>query len=319
MKGIFQNKWSVIGIAIFCSVLWGSAFPVLKISYEELQMDSGNPVAQMVFAGIRFLIAGLIILICLLLINRKYVLVKRTQIHILILVGLFQTSIQYYFFYNSLGKIPGMQGAILSSSATFLTVILAHFFYKNDRMDRRKAIGIIAGIAGIVVVNWGQSFQFSFQLTGEGYMILSGLTSAIATIIVKSLASDIHPFTLTGWQLTIGALILLIIGLPQYSENMITFTPTGWGLLLYASIVSAVAFALWYSILKYNKAGEISIYKFITPVSGAFLSALLIPGESLNKYILISLVLVAVGIVAINYHVPERMKREKRKSSLYGR
>ena len=167
MKSIFQNKWAVIGIAIFCSVLWGSAFPVLKISYREMQMDPGNPIAQMVFAGIRFLLAGLIILVFLLFTNRKHVFVKRSQVPVLILLGLFQTAIEYYFFYNGLGKVSGMEGAILSSTGTFLTVILAHFFYKNDRIDTKKAIGILAGLAGIVVVNWGQAFQFNFQWTGK--------------------------------------------------------------------------------------------------------------------------------------------------------
>lgn len=63
LKGIFQHKWSVIGIAVFCSILWGSAFPVLKISYEELQMAPGDIAAKIVFAGGRFLLAGLIVLL----------------------------------------------------------------------------------------------------------------------------------------------------------------------------------------------------------------------------------------------------------------
>ena len=195
-----------------------------------------------------------------------------------------------------------MQGAILSSSGTFLTVLLAHFYYKNDQMDGKKAIGLIAGFAGIILVNWGQEISFSFQWTGEGFMIMSGLTSAVATIMAKELARDIHPFTLTGWQLSIGALLLLLIGLPQYQDHMITFTPFGLALLLYAALLSAVAFALWYSILKYNKAGEISIYKFLTPVSGAVLSAMFIPGESFNLYIIFALTLVAAGIFVVNYH-----------------
>lgn len=306
MKSIFQNKWAVIGIAIFCSVLWGSAFPVLKISYEELQMATGNPIAQTVFAGIRFLLAGLIILVFLLFTNRKHVFVKRSQIPVLILLGLIQTAVQYYFFYIGLGKVSGMQGAILSSSGTFLTVIFAHFFYKNDKINSKKAIGILAGLAGLIVVNWGQAFHFNFQWTGEGFMILSGLASAIATIMAKELAEDIHPFTLTGWQLTIGSLLLLFIGLPKYSDNMMTFTPIGLGLLIYAALLSSVAFGLWYSILKYNKAGEISIYSFLTPVSGAILSAMFVPGERLNMYIYAALVMVAVGIVSINYKGRER-------------
>ena len=207
-------------------------------------MPEDSPVAQMVFAGIRFLIAGIIILIFLFLTNRNHLFVKRKQIPVLILLGFLQTAVTYFFFYNGLAKVSGMQGSILSSSETFLTVFLAHFFYKNDRLDWKKMIGILAGLAGIMMANWGQAFQFTFQWTGEGYMIISGLFGAFATILAKKLAIDIHPFTLTGWQLTIGSLLLLLLGLPQYSDNMITFTPFGWGLLIYAALISAVSFAL---------------------------------------------------------------------------
>lgn len=302
MKRVFQNKWSVIGIAILCSILWGSAFPVLKIGYEELQMAPDDPIAKIVFAGMRFLLAGLMIIIPMFLINRKALFVERKQISVLIWLGIIQTALQYYFFYNGLGNVSGMQGAILSSSGAFFAVLLAHFFYKNDRMNGKKSIGIMAGFAGIIVANWGQDFQLAFSLTGEGYMILSGVTSAVATIMAKELAKGIHPFALTGWQLSIGAVLMLLVGVPQLGENAIVFTPFGWGLLIYSAFLSAVAFALWYSILKYNKAGEISIYKFMTPVSGALLSALFIPGESLNMFIVAAIALVAVGIIAINYH-----------------
>ncbi|WP_147534704.1 DMT family transporter [Bacillus marasmi] len=301
MTNIFQNKWAVIVLAIICCLLWGSAFPVLKISYGELQMTSGDVSAQIVFAGMRFLLAGLILIVFLFITNRKVLLVKRSSIMILLLFGVIQTAVQYFFFYNGLSKVSGMQGAILTSSGTFLAVILAHFFYKNDRLNGKKWIGILAGIAGIVVANWGQDFQFSFHWTGEGYMILAALTSAITTIMGKELATDIHPVALTGWQLTIGSLVLLLIGLPQLQANSITFTPFGWGLLVYAALISSVAFALWFSILKYNKAGEMSIYNFLTPVFGTMLSALFIPGESMNVFIVLAIALVAIGIMAINY------------------
>ncbi|WP_067730191.1 DMT family transporter [Oceanobacillus damuensis] len=301
MNNLFQNKWSVIAIAIFCSILWGSAFPVLKISYEELQMAPDDTIAKIVFAGWRFLLAGLIVLVGLLLTSPRHLLVTRRQIKVLIILGIFQTSLQYFFFYNGLAKVSGMQGAILSSSGTFFTVLIAHYFYTNDRMNWNKTIGLIAGFTGIIVANWGQEFQLSFQLTGEGYMILAALTGAIGTIMAKEFAIGIHPFALTGWQLTIGATILLVIGLPQISENAIIFNPLGTGLLIYSALLSAIAFALWYSLLKYNKAGEISMYKFVVPVAGTVLSAMFILGEELNMFIVGSIALVAVGIVAINY------------------
>ena len=291
MKKYLTKKWSVITIAIFCSILWGSAFPVLKVSYEELQMVPEDTIAKVVFAGMRFLLAGLILLVGLLFINRKALFVSRKQIPILIVFGLTQTALQYFFFYNGLANTTGMKGAILASSGTFFTVMLAHYFYVNDRMNWQKTIGLVAGFSGIIVANWGAGFQASFQITGEGYMILAALTGAVGTIMAKEMAVGIHPFALTGWQLTIGSVLMLVIGLPQLQENSMTFTPLGWGLFIYSALLSAVAFALWYSILKYNKAGEISIYKFATPVSGAILSAMFIPGEKLTLLVIAALVL----------------------------
>ncbi len=290
-----------IAIAIFCSVLWGSAFPVLKISYSELQMAPDDVIAKMVFAGIRFLLAGIMVLVWLAFMDAKRIKVTKRQLLVLVLLGVIQTALQYYFFYNGLAVVSGMKGSILSSSGVFFTVLLAHFYYKNDRMNWRKLIGITAGFLGIVLANWGESFQLTFEWTGEGYMIMAGVTSAIATIMAKELASGIHPFAITGWQLSLGAIVLLGIGFPQLQADAIQFTPLGTGLLLYSAFLSAAAFALWYSLLKYHPASKITMYKFIVPVSGVLLSTIFIPGEKLNVMIIGAIVMVAIGIVIVNY------------------
>ncbi|WP_347836064.1 DMT family transporter [Gracilibacillus sp. JCM 18860] len=305
MKKFLIKPWSAIMIAIFCSILWGgSAFPVLKVSYVELQMAPNDVMAKMVFAGIRFLIAGIIVLVLLAFMDIRKLKITKRQLLVLTLLGIIQTALQYYFFYNGLAIVSGMQGAILSSSGIFFTVLLAHFYYNNDRLDRKKWLGIIAGFIGIVLANWGQSFALSFQWNGEGYMILAGLTSAIATIMAKELATGIHPFAITGWQLTIGAILLLLVGYPQLQEGAIVFTPPlGWGgLLLYSALLSAISFGLWYSLLKYQAAGKISMYKFIVPVAGVLLSAMFIDGgEALNVMIFGAIVMVASGIIVVNY------------------
>ena len=314
MKKYLTTKWSVICIAIFCSILWGSAFPVLKVSYEELQMVPEDTIAKVVFAGMRFLLAGVILLVGLFFINRKALVISRKQIPVLIVFGVTQTALQYFFFYNGLANTTGMKGAILDASGTFFTVMLAHYFYVNDKMNWQKTVGLILGFTGIVVANWGTGFQMSFKFTGEGYMILAALTGAVGTIMAKEMAIGIHPFALTGWQLTIGSVLLLVIGLPQLQENAMSFTPLGWWLFIYSAFLSATAFALWYSILKYNKAGEISIYRFVTPVSGAILSALFIPGEKLTLLVIGALALVAVGFIAINYKPKIQSEEQSAKS-----
>ena len=311
MQDYLKNKRVVIVVAIFCSILWGSAFPVLKVSYTEMQMAADDTIAKIVLAGYRFLLAGAILLVGLFFANRKALRLTRRQTFFIVIFGFIQTAVQYFFFYNGLANTSGIQGAILAASGTFFTVILAHFFYRNDRINRAKVFGLVAGFAGIIIANWGQEFSFSFHFTGEGFMILAALTGAIGTIMAKEMALGIHPFALTGWQLTIGSIMMLAFGMPQITQDAIVFTPLGWGLLLYSALLSAVAFALWYSILKYNKAGEISIYKFITPVSGVILSAMFIPGEALDMFIYFAIGLVALGIIAINYQPANKNAKKK--------
>lgn len=298
---LLTNKYWVLIIALFCAVLWGSAFPVLKISYVELGIVPNDRSAIIVLAGIRFFLASLLIFILIVAGIRQSPKVSRKVLPQLFLLGLLQISLQYFFFYNGLAHTSGMKGAILSSAGIFFVVIIAHFVYTDDRLGWRKMIGLITGFAGIVLINSGQHFTFDFTWQGEGFMILSGLVSAIGTILAKRISKEVHPFVLTAWQMLLGSLLLIAVGLPGLKPHAMVFTNKALILLLYSAFLSATAFSLWYAILKYNKAGEISVYKFMTPVSGAMLSALFIPGEHLTLNMFMALALVALGVIVVNY------------------
>jgi len=295
------NKYWVVLIALFCAVLWGSAFPVLKVSYVELGIAPDDRSAIIVLAGMRFFLASLIIFTGLIVGIRQSPKVKMAMLPQLFLLGLLQISLQYYFFYNGLAHTSGMKGAILSSVGIFFVVVFAHFIYADDRLGWRKIIGLIAGFAGIVLINAGQHFTFDFSWQGEGFMILSGFVSALGTILAKKISKVIHPFVLTAWQMLIGSVLLIAVGLPGLKPHAMVFTNKALLLLIYSGFLSATAFSLWYAILKYNKAGEISVYKFMTPVSGAMLSALFIPGEHFTLNMFMALALVTLGVIIVNY------------------
>jgi drug/metabolite transporter (DMT)-like permease len=184
-------------------------------------------------------------------------------------------------------------------------VLLAHFIYQNDKLNWKKIFGLVTGFAGIILVNWGQAISLDFSFYGEGFLIMAGLTSAVATILAKRLTQDINAFLLTGWQMVIGAFFLFLAGFLAKGSVVLNFTPLAGGLLIYSVFLSAAAFSLWYAILKFNKAGEIAVYRFMIPVSGAILSSIFVPGEDLNKMVIQALILVALGIFAVN-HSPDQ-------------
>lgn len=300
---LWTNKYFVAVMAVIACILWGSAFPVLKITYQELQIGTGDVSARMLIAGARFLLAGLILIVVQKFVFRKSVSIPSKGFMPLLLLGLAQTGLQYFFFYNGVANSTGIKSAILNSVGNFFVVLFAHFIYPDDKLNTGKVFGLITGFAGIILVNWqtgasGMSWDFSFK--GEGFLILAGLASVLGTFQAKKLTASIDPVTTNAYQLILGSCLLLVLGLPALADQSLQPTPLFWVLFVYSALLSAIAFSIWYNLLKYNKAGEVTIYRFVIPVSGAILSGLLLPNEALTPSTVLALLLVALGIGAVN-------------------
>jgi len=300
-KRIFTNKVSAGLIASFCAILWGSAFPALKISYEAMNILPEATFDKIYFAGIRFFIASLLLFILSKILLNESLLIKKKNIKFILGLGLLQTAIMYFFFYNGLSYTSGIKSSILISSNNFFVVILAHFIYHDDRINSNKILGLTTGFLGIVLVNLGSlPLDLTFTFKGEGFLILSALSGAFGNILAKKLTKDIHPFKITAWQMLFGSSTLLVIGKIGMKGSHLSFNPLSIGLLIYTSFLSAIAFALWFMLLKYNKAGEITLYRFLIPISGSILSIIFLPEEHFSLNILLGLILVSGGIILIN-------------------
>jgi drug/metabolite transporter (DMT)-like permease len=291
--------------------LWGSAFPVLKVTYAELQIAPDDISARMLIAGARFLLAGLMVFAAQRFLMGEGVGVPRDRLPSLFLLGLAQTGLQYFFFYNGVAVVSGIKSAILNAVGNFFVVLLAHFIYTNDRLNWGKVVGLIAGFAGIATANWvpGTALTWDFRLRGEGFMVLAGLTSAFGTFYAKRLGRSLNPIAVNAYQLSLGSLLLLLLGGPALAEGTLRPSPLFWVLFIYSAFLSAAAFSIWYILLKHNKAGEITIYRFVIPISGAVLSVLVLPEEQFTSSILAALLLVTAGIIAVNYWQRSGSKR----------
>lgn len=303
-KTLWTNSYFVALMAIIACILWGSAFPVLKVTYNELNLATDDVLSRLLLAGGRFLLASIMLFLFIGLGLKEDIRIKKSWLAPVFVLGVAQTGLQYFFFYNGLAYTGGIKGAILNSIGNFLVVIIAHFIYKNDRLNFGKIIGLITGFAGIILVNWtpgARGFNFEFVFKGEGFLILSGLASVFGTFRAKKLSRDINPLIMNAYQLLFGSLLLLIAGMPGVFQRSLNTTIVFWMLFVYSAFLSAAAFSIWYTLLKFNKAGEVTLYRFIIPVSGAILSAIFIPGEKLTSSVIVALILVAVGILAVNY------------------
>ena len=295
----FTRRKIVVFLALLTCFLWGSAFPGIKYGYSLLGIASGQIPAQILFAGYRFTLAGALVLALAALIGHNIFADAARHLGRLTVMGLGMTTLQYIFFYVGIDHTTGVKAAILTVSP-FFSVVLAHFLYTGDRLNSRTACGCLLGFSGIFVVGrGGAALEWGFQITGEGFLILSSFFMAAAGIYGKNLSRAVNPITMTGWQLFIGGLVLILAGLGA-GGRIDGFTPMGIALLGYLALLSAAAFALYSILLKYNPVSRITVFNFSIPLFGASLSALFLGERLLGWKNLAALLLVSAGIWLVN-------------------
>lgn len=286
----------VILLAGFCCLLWGSAYPAIKNGYALFAIAQDDIASKMVFAGYRFVCAGLLLLILAALTQRKLFNLTWMQLRQIGLLGLTQTSLQYVFFYIGLAYTTGVKGSIMNATGTFFSVLLAHFIYKNDRLSINKIVGCIVGFAGVMVVNFSQDLlDFHFTLAGEGCVTMAAFILSAASIYGKKVSQDMDSLIMTGYQLAFGGWVLVLGGY-MAGGTLTGFTVVSAALLFYLALMSSVAFALWSLLLKYNRVGMVTIFNFLVPIFGAILSAVFLGENILEWKNVIALALVCLGI-----------------------
>lgn len=297
----FTKNYVVCVCAIFCCLLWGSAFPCVKIGYELFHIDRASVPSLMLFAGTRFSLAGVLVIIFGCITKRKFIYPKKRNIWRVLLLSLFQTAMQYTFFYIGLANTAGVKASVLNGLGVFFTIIAACFIYRTEKFNFVKLIGCILGFGGVILINLGGDFSFNFTLLGEGFVIFSGLSAAMAAGLVKIFSKHEDTTVLCGYQFLIGGLVLVAAGL-IFGGRIPHFDVGAAFMLLYLAFLSACAFTLQGFLLKYNPVSKVAVFKSTNPLFGAVFSAVIL-GESsqlLSVYTLIALVLVCAGIFVIN-------------------
>ena len=287
-------------LAGLCCLLWGSAYPAIKGGYALFAIGADDVPSKMVFAGDRFAIAGGLLLLMARLTQRSISGLSATQWRQITTLGLTQTSLQYIFFYVGLAYTTGVKGSIMNATGTFFSVLLAHFIYHNDRLSLTKVIGCLVGFAGVMVVNFNRDLlDFDFSLLGEGFVVLAAFILSAASIYGKKVSQSMDSVVLTGYQLGIGG-VALMLGGTLTGGTLAGFTLASSALLLYLAVLSSVAFALWTILLKYNRVGTVTIFNFLIPIFGAILSAMFLGETILEWKNLLALALVCFGIWLVN-------------------
>ncbi|MBN1415126.1 MAG: DMT family transporter [Bacteroidales bacterium] len=279
-------------------LLWSTAFFTVKIGLQYT-----NPLH---FAGIRFMLSGLLLMIFFLNF-RKYA--GQVVIHwkFILKVAVLQTGILYFLFYKGIDMVPANIAAVISGAGPLFVSLLAHFFLRNERLSLLKGISITLGIIGIILIS---ADRFSLKLKearefwGIMILVLANISSSMGNIVVAgSKKRDVNPVVLNSVQLFIGGLMLYLLSL--FMEGPVS-GPRPF--LYYASLfwlvcISAVAYTIWFGLIRRSgvKVSELNVWKFMIPVFGAIFSWILLPDEYPETIVVMGMIIITLALLLL-YH-----------------
>ena len=301
-RHFLETKAGLFTAAITACLLWGSAAPCIKLGYQLFQIPADDAMSQLLFAGCRFMLAGFLTVLLGSVMEQRVLMPRKGSFGMLLALALTQTIFQYFFFYLGLSKAPGYKGSVFSPSSAFFAVLFSTLVFRQEKLTARKLIGCLIGFSGVLVINLpaGESGG-GFRLTGEGFLLMAAVSAAVSTVLIRRFSARENPVTLSGYQFLIGGSVLALVGISA-GGRLQPAAPSAWLLLVYLGLLSAVAYSLWSLLLKHHPVSRVTIFTFVNPVFGVFLSALILgEGSQLNlPRCILALLLVSLGIRIVN-------------------
>ena len=300
-RPLLTRTWCVALLAMVSCGLWGSAIPCIKIGYELLGIASADVPSELLFAGLRFMLAGIIAIAAASVAKRRFICVKPSSAGMVVRLSLAQTIVQYAFFYIGVSHASGVKGTIDNASSTFLTILVATLVFRQERLTGRKLAGCLIGFAGVILVNLTGDLGGAMSVTGEGFILIASLSYAVSSSLIRMYSQHENPVALSGYQFLLGGTVLAVAGF-ALGGRFAQVTPAGLGMLFYLACVSGVAYSLWSILLKHNPTSRVAIFGFMNPIFGVVLSSVLLSEAGALPWLqtLVALALITAGIIIVN-------------------
>jgi drug/metabolite transporter (DMT)-like permease len=287
------SKGNTIFWAIIACLLWSTAYASIKIG---LQYDT-----PFHFAGIRFIISGLIILPFTIK-PAIYIRMIRDHWKVVAWVTTLQIVINYSLFYQGLNLVPGALGAVVYGLQPLIIAVVAAILNKDDKLTRKKIVTIIFGISGVIFISVGrQAFKLGtgLELLGIAMILVGNIATAGSNVVISLKSKDLNPFVLSSASLFSGGVILYLISIPLEGSHKGPLPGEYWVTLLWLSFMAASAFSIWFKLLQRPgvKVSELNLWKFITPCTGAVLSWLLIPDEHPEWLTISGMIIITASLI----------------------
>jgi drug/metabolite transporter (DMT)-like permease len=281
-------------------LLWAICFPLITIGIEY------SP--HLTFAALRALLSGSVLLAMAFFLKRKLPSNAKDWLTLTV-VGFGATTLAFFGMFHAAEFVAPGLATVIASSQPLMAALLAHWVV-SERLTFRGQIGLTLGFFGIVLISapkFANGEADAFQI-GIAFIIISAIGITISNVAIKRIASRIDPLMAMGWQLIIGSIPLAIIAASTEDISAIRWTGEFIGSLIGLSLAgTALAYWLWYNVLKSVDLSHANAFTFLVPIFGLIMGVSFY-GEQLSTVMMVGIILSLIGI----YQVAKGMQMKKK-------
>ncbi|EPX77727.1 DMT family transporter [Litoreibacter arenae] len=275
----------LMGLAF--ALMWSSAFTSARIIVAD-----APPLYSL---SLRFLLSGLLGIVIAKALGQTWSL-TRAQWRATWIFGICQNALYLGLNFVAMQWIEASLAAIIASTMPLLVALVGWLVFK-DRVPLMGMIGLVAGIAGVVLI-MGTRISSGVDVMGVVFCLIGAMALTFATLAVKGAASGGNVLMIVGLQMLIGSACLFAVAVPLETWD-VNLSPIWIAAFVYTTLVPGLlATWVWFMLVGRVGAVKASTFHFLNPVFGVGIAAVLL-GESIGMTDLIGVLIIAGGILAV--------------------
>lgn len=269
------------------ALMWSSAFTSARIIVAD-----APPLFSL---SLRFLISGILGILIAKALGQSWNL-SRAQWRATWIFGICQNALYLGLNFVAMQWIEASLAAIIASTMPLMVALVGWLAFK-DRVPVIGMIGLVAGIAGVVLI-MGSRISGGVDVLGVVFCLIGAMALTFATLSVKGAASGGNVLMIVGLQMLVGSVCLFAVAVPMETWD-VTLSPTWIVAFAYTTLVPGlVATWVWFMLVGRVGAVKASTFHFLNPVFGVGIAAVLL-GESVDMTDLVGVLIIAGGILAV--------------------
>jgi drug/metabolite transporter (DMT)-like permease len=289
------SQWKIIVAFGLVYVFWGSTYLGIGIAVEQIPPG--------VMCAARFLVAGTVMLAYCVLTGRRIRFSARQLGHfaavgILLLMG-GNLTLSY-----AERIVPTGLAALLTAVSPLWFLVLDSLLLGDHHISRRGKIGLVIGIAGVIVLIWPDLRHSNALGHRELWWLLGlqlgSLSWALGSVLSKKWQTAAgNPFSATAWQLVFAGIANLVFALLVEKPASATWTFRGVGAILYLVVFGSwIGYTAYIWLLQHVPTSKVSTYAYVNPVVAVFLGWLVLH-ERIDRYIVMGSAIIVASVVLV--------------------